>query len=105
MAGGAHYCFYSRKIDYPNQESQMTKDTNSTSEFDLVGIHPALRGVLQNLLTFEIILNEIMRISAQSKGTGKICHLRISKNNGRLKGMTMKEWQLKPKHTRSKMNL
>ncbi|CAH8472883.1 unnamed protein product [Heterobilharzia americana] len=65
-------------------ERAMTKFNHFLGKFDLTGIPPALRGVPQIEVTFEIDVNGILRVSAEDKGTGKKNKIEINKEQNRL---------------------
>ncbi|CAH8827642.1 unnamed protein product [Trichobilharzia szidati] len=65
-------------------ERAMTKFNHFLGKFDLTGIPPALRGVPQIEVTFEIDVNGILRVSAEDKGTGKSNKIEINKEQNRL---------------------
>jgi molecular chaperone DnaK (HSP70) len=50
-------------------ERSLTKDNNLLGKFELHGISPALRGVPQIEVTFEIDVNGIMKVAAVDKST------------------------------------
>ncbi len=52
-------------------ERPMASDNKSLGRFDLVGIPPALRGVPQIEVTFDIDANGIANVSAKDLGTGR----------------------------------
>ena len=49
----------------------MTQDNNLLGKFNLIGIPPTPRGVLQIDVTFDIDTNGILNASAQDNSTGK----------------------------------
>ncbi|KAK4473668.1 hypothetical protein MN116_003018 [Schistosoma mekongi] len=65
-------------------ERAMTKFNHFLGKFDLTGIPPALRGVPQIEVTFEIDVNGILRVSAEDKGTGSKNKIEINKDQHRL---------------------
>uniref|UniRef100_A0A671NHY9 Heat shock protein family A (Hsp70) member 8 n=1 Tax=Sinocyclocheilus anshuiensis TaxID=1608454 RepID=A0A671NHY9_9TELE len=65
-------------------ERAMTKDNNLLGKFELTGIPPALRGVPQIEVTFDIDANGIMNVSAVDKSTGKENKITITNDKGRL---------------------
>merc|ERR1712188_47505 len=65
-------------------ERAMTKDNNILGKFHLDGIPPALRGVPQIEVTFDIDANGILNVSAQDKSTGKANQITITNEKGRL---------------------
>merc|ERR1712195_129813 len=65
-------------------ERAMTKDNNLLGKFHLDGIPPAPRGVPQIEVTFDIDANGILNVSAQDKSTGKVNHITITNEKGRL---------------------
>jgi len=65
-------------------ERARTKDNNLLSKFELSGIPPALRGVPQVEVTFDIDANRILNASASDKTTGKFNRITITNDKGRL---------------------
>merc|ERR1711936_237516 len=65
-------------------ERPMTKDNHLLGKFDLTGIPPAPRGVLQIEVTFEIDANGILNVSAADKSTGKQNKITITNDQNRL---------------------
>ena len=63
-------------------ERPMAKDNKSIGRFHLDGIPPALRGVPQIEVTFDIDANGILNVSAKDKGTGKEQKIRIEASSG-----------------------
>lgn len=63
-------------------ERAMAKDNKLLGEFEFSGIPPALRGVPQIEVTFDIDANGILNVSAQDKGTGRQQSVRISNTGG-----------------------
>ena len=59
-------------------ERQFAKDNKSLGQFRLDGIPPARRGVPQIEVTFDIVANGIVNVSAQDLGTGKEQHITIT---------------------------
>ena len=59
-------------------ERQFTKDNKSLGQFRLDGIPPAMRGVPQIEVTFDIDANGIVNVSAKDLGTGKEQHITIT---------------------------
>ncbi|NEO31430.1 MAG: molecular chaperone DnaK [Symploca sp. SIO3C6] len=66
-------------------ERAMAKDNKSLGKFLLTGIPPALRGVPQIEVSFDIDVNGILKVSAADKGTGREQSIVIS-NTGGLSG-------------------
>ncbi len=62
-------------------ERPMYADNKHLGQFDLVGIPPALRGVPQIEVTFDIDANGILSVTAKDLGTGKEQNLRITAPN------------------------
>lgn len=58
-------------------EREMASDNKSLGRFILDGIAPAMRGVPQIEVTFDIDANGILKVSAKDKGTGKEQHVTI----------------------------
>ncbi|OQV20238.1 Heat shock cognate 71 kDa protein [Hypsibius exemplaris] len=65
-------------------ERAMTKDNNQLGKFELTGIPPALRGVPQIEVTFDVDANGILNVSAVDKSTGKENKITITNDKGRL---------------------
>merc|ERR1712211_101014 len=65
-------------------ERAMTKDNHNLGKFDLTGIPPAPRGVLQIEVTFDIDANGILNVSAADKSTNKGNKITITNDQGRL---------------------
>lgn len=63
-------------------ERSMAKDNKSLGRFNLDGIPPAMRGVPQIEVTFDIDANGIVNVSAKDKGTGKEQKIRIEASSG-----------------------
>lgn len=59
-------------------ERQFAKDNKSLGQFRLDGIPPAMRGVPQIEVTFDIDANGIVNVSAKDMGTGKEQHITIT---------------------------
>ncbi len=59
-------------------EREMAKDNKTLGRFVLDGILPAMRGVPQIEVTFDIDANGIVNVSALDKGTGKEQHISIT---------------------------
>ena len=59
-------------------ERQFAKDNKSLGQFRLDGIPPAMRGVPQIEVTFDIDANGIVHVSAKDLGTGKEQHITIT---------------------------
>ena len=59
-------------------EREMAKDNKTLGRFVLDGIMPAMRGVPQIEVTFDIDANGIVNVSALDKGTGKEQHISIT---------------------------
>ena len=59
-------------------ERQFAKDNKSLGQFRLDGIPPAMRGVPQIEVTFDIDANGIVTVSAKDLGTGKEQHITIT---------------------------
>ena len=57
---------------------QFAKDNKSLGQFRLDGIPPAMRGVPQIEVTFDIDANGIVNVSAKDLGTGKEQHITIT---------------------------
>jgi molecular chaperone DnaK len=63
-------------------ERQMAIDNRTLGRFDLVGIPPAMRGVPQIEVSFDIDANGIVHVSAKDLGTGKEQSIRIQASSG-----------------------
>jgi molecular chaperone DnaK len=63
-------------------ERAMAKDNRSIGRFHLDGIPPAMRGVPQVEVTFDIDANGIINVSALDKGTNKQQNIRIESSSG-----------------------
>ena len=59
-------------------ERQFARDNKSLGQFRLDGIPPAMRGVPQIEVTFDIDANGIVNVSAKDLGTGKEQHITIT---------------------------
>ena len=59
-------------------ERQFARDNKSLGQFRLDGIPPAMRGVPQIEVTFDIDANGIVNVSAKDMGTGKEQHITIT---------------------------
>ena len=65
-------------------ERTRTKDNNLLDKFELSGILPPLRGVLQIEVTFDIGATSILNESAADKATGKSNRITITNDKGLL---------------------
>jgi molecular chaperone DnaK len=63
-------------------ERPMANGNKSLGRFHLDGIPPAMRGVPQVEVTFDIDANGILHVSAKDKGTGKSQQIRIEASSG-----------------------
>ena len=63
-------------------EREMAADNKVLGQFDLLGIPPALRGMPQIEVTFDIDANGIVNVSARDKATGKEQTIRIQASGG-----------------------
>jgi molecular chaperone DnaK len=63
-------------------ERAMAKDNKTIGRFHLGDIPPAMRGVPQVEVTFDIDSNGIIHVSAKDKGTGKEQTIRIEASSG-----------------------
>ncbi|KAI9318912.1 glucose-regulated protein, partial [Zopfochytrium polystomum] len=79
-------------------ERPLTKDNNLLGKFELTGIPPAPRGVPQIEVTFEIDETNILRVSAQDKGTGKSESITITNDKGRLSQKEIDRMILEAEH-------
>ena len=59
-------------------ERQFARDNKTLGQFRLDGIPPARRGVPQIEVTFDIVANGIVNVSAKDLGTGKEQHITIT---------------------------
>jgi molecular chaperone DnaK len=69
-------------IEVYQGERPMSDDNRKLGNFDLTGIPPALRGVPQIEVKFDIDANGILNVSARDKGTGKEQQIRITASTG-----------------------
>lgn len=60
----------------------MTSGNKTLGRFKLIGIPPALRGVPQIEVTFDIDANGIVDVSAKDNATGKAHYFRITDSSG-----------------------
>ncbi len=65
-------------INVVQGERQFARDNKSLGQFRLDGIPPAMRGVPQIEVTFDIDANGIVNVSAKDLGTGKEQHITIT---------------------------
>jgi molecular chaperone DnaK len=63
-------------------EREMAPDNRTLGKFHLMGIPPALRGVPQIQVTFDIDANGILQVSAQDVATGKSQNITITSSSG-----------------------
>ena len=63
-------------------ERPMAKDNKQIGIFTLDGIAPAMRGIPQIEVTFDIDANGILNVSAIDKATGKEQHIKIEASSG-----------------------
>jgi len=63
-------------------ERPMATGNKSLGRFHLDGIPPAMRGIPQVEVTFDIDANGILHVSAKDKGTGKSQQIRIEASSG-----------------------
>ncbi len=63
-------------------EREMASGNKTLGRFELVGIHPAPRGVPQVEVTFDIDANGIVDVSAKDQATGKHQSIRITASSG-----------------------
>ncbi|MFZ3122872.1 MAG: molecular chaperone DnaK [Thermodesulfovibrionales bacterium] len=63
-------------------EREMASDNKLLGNFELIGIPPALRGIPQIEVTFDIDANGILHVSAKDLGTGKEQSIRITASSG-----------------------
>jgi heat shock protein 1/8 len=62
----------------------LTHDNHLLGTFNLNGIPPALRGIPQIEVTFDLDANGIMNVTAHDKATGKQSKITITNEKGRL---------------------
>jgi molecular chaperone DnaK len=67
-------------------ERPMARDNRTLGRFHLVGIPPALRGIPQVEVAFDIDANGIVNVSAKDLGTGKEQKITITASSGLNKG-------------------
>ena len=72
-------------------EREFARDNKQLGLFKLDGILPAMRGVPQIEVTFDIDANGIVNVSAKDLGTGKEQHITITSNTN-----MSKDWQETP---------
>uniref|UniRef100_UPI004055EBA9 molecular chaperone DnaK n=1 Tax=Acetatifactor sp. TaxID=1872090 RepID=UPI004055EBA9 len=65
-------------INVVQGERQFARDNKSLGQFRLDGIAPAPRGIPQIEVTFDIVANGIVNVSAKDLGTGKEQHITIT---------------------------
>ncbi len=65
-------------------ERARTRDNNLLGKFELSGIPPAPRGVLEITVCFDIDANGILNVSAEDKTTGQKNKITITNDKGRL---------------------
>jgi len=70
------------QINVLQGERPMAKDNKQIGVFNLDGIPPAMRGVPQIEVTFDIDANGILKVSAKDKATGKEQSIRIEASSG-----------------------
>jgi molecular chaperone DnaK len=63
-------------------ERAMANDNKTIGRFHLDGLPPAMRGVPQIEVTFDIDANGIINVSAMDKGTNKVQSIRIESSSG-----------------------
>jgi len=63
-------------------EREMASGNKSLGQFNLTDIPPAVRGMPQIDVTFDIDANGILHVSAKDKGTGKEAKITIKANSG-----------------------
>ncbi len=63
-------------------EREMAADNKLLGNFELLGIPPALRGIPQIEVTFDIDANGILHVAAKDLGTGKEQSIRITSSSG-----------------------
>ncbi|MDR1809486.1 MAG: molecular chaperone DnaK, partial [Prevotella sp.] len=70
------------QINVLQGERPMARDNKQIGVFNLDGIPPAMRGVPQIEVTFDIDANGILKVSAKDKATGKEQSIRIEASSG-----------------------
>uniref|UniRef100_A0A3Q7GNR7 Uncharacterized protein n=1 Tax=Solanum lycopersicum TaxID=4081 RepID=A0A3Q7GNR7_SOLLC len=65
-------------------ERARIKDNNLLGKFELSGLHPAPKGILQITARFDIDANGILNVSAEDKTTGQRKKITITNDKGRL---------------------
>ena len=70
------------EIHVQQGERAMAKDNRTIGRFHLDGIPPAMRGIPQIEVTFDIDANGIINVSAMDKGTNKKQNIRIEASSG-----------------------
>jgi molecular chaperone DnaK len=70
------------EINVLQGERPMAADNKSLGKFILDGIPPALRGMPQIEVTFDIDANGILKVTAQDKATGRSQHITITASSG-----------------------
>ncbi|MBI2670611.1 molecular chaperone DnaK, partial [Candidatus Woesearchaeota archaeon] len=87
-------------------ERAMAQDNKSLGRFDLIGIPPALRGIPQIEVTFDIDANGIVHVTAKDLGTGKEQSIKITAtqklNEEELKKMRKEAEQFAAEDTKRK---
>ncbi|MBN1253927.1 MAG: molecular chaperone DnaK [Deltaproteobacteria bacterium] len=63
-------------------EREMAAGNKTLGQFELIGIPPALRGIPQIEVTFDIDANGIVHVTAKDLGTGKEQSIRITSSSG-----------------------
>jgi molecular chaperone DnaK len=63
-------------------ERAMSKDNRTIGRFHLDGLPPAMRGIPQIEVTFDIDANGIINVSAKDKATDKVQSIRIESSSG-----------------------
>jgi len=70
------------EINVLQGERPMAADNKSLGKFILDGIPPAMRGMPQIEVTFDIDANGILKVTAQDKATGRSQHITITASSG-----------------------
>lgn len=70
------------QINVLQGERPMARDNKQIGVFNLDGLPPAMRGVPQIEVTFDIDANGILKVSAKDKATGKEQSIRIEASSG-----------------------
>jgi heat shock protein 1/8 len=86
-------------------ESARTRDNNLLGKFELSGIPPAPRGVLEITVCFDIDANGILNVSAEEKTTGQKNKITITKHNRRLSKDDIEKYESEDPTTNLRLQL